>query len=237
MSRIEPGEGFRPSEGYAIFAGAIPTGIVESLKQDIAAVVRDEPVRPFGVRSLAIRCRKVAELAQSDECRDLVDGILGTRHRLVRSIFFDKLPGANWHVGWHQDLSIAVRERPDLPLPGFTGWTEKEGILHVQAPPAVLDQMITLRVHLDAAPSTNGPLRVIPGSHREGRLDSAVIEAWIDRGTAVTCEVEAGDVIAMRPQLLHASHRASEQGLGHRRVVHLEFAAEGILPDGLDWAN
>jgi hypothetical protein len=36
----------------------------------------------------------------------------------------------------------------------------------------------------------------------------------------------------MRPLLLHAS--ASARVPGHRRVIHLEYAAES-LPDGLEW--
>ena len=36
----------------------------------------------------------------------------------------------------------------------------------------------------------------------------------------------------MRPLLLHAS--ASGTALGHRRVIHLEYAAEA-LPEGLEW--
>ena len=77
-------------------------------------------------------------------------------------------------------------------------------------------------------------MRVLPGSHASGRLDPGMIATWSSRsGTrAVDCLVPAGGVVVMRPLLLHAS--ASGTGPGHRRVIHLEYAAEA-LPDGLEW--
>jgi hypothetical protein len=38
----------------------------------------------------------------------------------------------------------------------------------------------------------------------------------------------------MRPLLLHASSPAAKPQ--HRRVIHLEFAPEGLLPIPLRWA-
>jgi hypothetical protein len=32
----------------------------------------------------------------------------------VRSILFDKTPEENWPVAWHQDLTIAVREKKEI---------------------------------------------------------------------------------------------------------------------------
>lgn len=226
------------ADGFFIRRGVLEPDQIEQLREEIDAVVRDEPVKPFGVRSIAKRCQAVAALAELPAIRAIVSKAIDAPFKLVRSILFDKLPGSNWHVGWHQDLSIAVKERPAVEMPGYTGWTEKEGITHVQAPREVLDRMATLRIHLDNAPSENGPLRVIPGSHAEGRLNSEAIEEWIGRGEAVTCEMKAGDVLVMRPQLLHASHKSSSGGaFSHRRVVHLEFAPMEILPPALEWAE
>jgi hypothetical protein len=50
---------------------------------------------------------------------------LGPKCFAVRGIFFDKTRSSNWKVVWHQDLTIAVRERRDLD--GFTAWTMKAG--------------------------------------------------------------------------------------------------------------
>jgi hypothetical protein len=75
---------------------------------------------------------------------------------------------------------------------------------------------------------------VLPGSHTTGRLDAAAVAAWSARAgeLAVDCLVPAGGAVVMRPLVLHAS--ASRDGQGHRRVIHLEYAAEA-LPDGLRW--
>jgi Phytanoyl-CoA dioxygenase (PhyH) len=77
-------------------------------------------------------------------------------------------------------------------------------------------------------------MRVLPGSHADGRLDPAAIATWTARAYthAVDCLVPAGGVVVMRPLLLHAS--APGTGPGHRRVIHLEYAAE-TLPGGLAW--
>ncbi|PTY02018.1 phytanoyl-CoA dioxygenase [Verrucomicrobia bacterium LW23] len=144
----------------------------------------------------------------------------GPHVRCVRAILFDKTPDANWKVPWHQDLTIAVEKRVDLP--GYTAWTEKEGIPHVQPPVAVLENMLTARIHLDPCGSDNGALKVLPCTHLDGRLTSDAIGA---RRTAIeeyTCACKVGDVLFMRPLLLHASSPAATPS--RRRVLHLEFA-------------
>lgn len=35
--------------------------------------------------------------------------------RPVRALLFDKTQDMNWALGWHQDRTIAVRERIDVP--------------------------------------------------------------------------------------------------------------------------
>ncbi len=48
------------------------------------------------------------------------------------------------------------------------------------------------------------------------------------------CPAERGDVIIMRPLILHSSSMSDAPE--HRRVLHLESAASD-LPDGMDWAE
>ena len=45
----------------------------------------------------------------------------------------------------------------------------------MQPPVHVLEDMLALRFHLDDSHEDNGPLRVIPGSHRMGRLSVKTI--------------------------------------------------------------
>lgn len=221
--------------GFAIARNAVDSETRAHLLAELRAA-NDEAAtirragRGAGLRDLLNVVPATRALAESSALRALVEPVLGAQARVVRGIFFDKTPEANWKVAWHQDLTIAVRRQ--IETPGFTAWSTKAGITHVQPPAPVLERMLTLRVHLDDANEENGALRVIPESHRHGRLTASEIEAWRERNTSVLCVVEQGGVMAMRPLLLHASSQASRPR--HRRVLHFEYAAEK-LPAGLEW--
>ena len=127
--------------------------------------------------------------------------------------------------------TAAVRERVETP--GWGPWSEKAGVVHVQPPPAVLEGMVTIRIHLDDCGEDNGPLRVLPGTHRTGRFDvRAIADAAAER-RAVLCTARAGDCLVMRPLVLHASGKATGAA-DHRRVLHIEWAADD-LPGNLEW--
>ena len=151
----------------------------------------------------------------------------------VRAILFDKTPDANWKVAWHQDLTIAVQEKHDLLDHG--PWSLKDGVVHVQPPMPLLESMITLRLHLDDTPADNGALKVLPGSHRHGRLDAKAIAALRNSTSEHVCEARAGDILLMKPLILHASSASSNPG--HRRVVHVEYAPPNLLHPSLSWAE
>jgi ectoine hydroxylase-related dioxygenase (phytanoyl-CoA dioxygenase family) len=151
---------------------------------------------------------------------------LGSEFGLVRGLYFDKPPGAAWSLPWHRDLTIAVRDH-SLPTTLFRNPTTKAGVQHVEAPDEVLSQMLTLRIHLDDATPENGPLQVIPGSHKSRETNSA--------RAPVTVLARAGDVLAMRPLVMHASGNPAPGTNLHRRVIHLEFTAWMALPDGYTW--
>jgi hypothetical protein len=129
--------------------------------------------------------------------------VLGPGARPVRAILFDKTAERNWALGWHQDRTIVVRERIDAD--GYGPWTVKSGLIQVEPPFKVLERMVTLRVHLDAVDERNAPLRIVPGSHRLGRL----LEAEIGRAVATLgerlCFAERGDVWLYATTVVHAS--------------------------------
>ena len=133
---------------------------------------------------------------------------------------------------WHQDRAIAVAKRQELP--GWGPWTVKAGVVHVLPPAAVLEKMITVRLHLDDCDENNGPLRVLPGSHRHGILSAEQLAALRKQVPEVACLLPCGGALVMSPLLLHASSPA--QSPLHRRVLHIEFAPENLLPEGLAWA-
>jgi ectoine hydroxylase-related dioxygenase (phytanoyl-CoA dioxygenase family) len=161
--------------------------------------------------------------------RGLVDPVLGTDAFAVRGIFFDKIEGANWKVPPHQDVTIAVRERHDVD--GFRAWSVKEGLMHVQPPATVLERMATVRLHLDACGADNGPLRVVAGSHTQGKISADQVDRLAQGGERV-CAVGRGGAVIMRPLLVHSS--SPSENPSHRRVIHLEFAC-CELPAPLEW--
>ena len=180
----------------------------------------------YGARNLLELFPEAMQLWRRPPLVKLLGAVLGTDFGLVRGLFFDKPPAGSWSLPWHRDLTIAVVEH--LPLgEQFRNPTTKACVPHVEAPDEVLAQMLTLRIHLDDATTENGPLQVIPGSHAS--RDSAA------RHLPQTIFAKAGDVLAMRPLLLHSSGEAREGATLHRRVIHLEFAADEQLPEGYRW--
>jgi hypothetical protein len=219
--------------GYSIAEDVLSEIDVEQLRSGIASLPPGKEVKRrkgvYGVRNLLEICPEVRELACDVRIRNFVVPILGDRAFAVRAVFFDKMPSANWSLFWHQDNVIAVNQRLDLP--GYTGWSNKAGVWQVQPPVDILSRMVAVRVHLDDCGATNGPLRVLPGSHRHGWLDNE-LDDWKARVPEVVCLVRAGGVVTMCPLTLHAS--AVAETPEHRRVIHIEYANEE-LPGGLDW--
>lgn len=177
-----------------------------------------------------LRVPAVAELARSRRLLELVQPFLTDEPRPVRAIYFNKSADSNWLVAWHQDLTLALRERREVE--GFGPWSVKDGVPHVQPPVELLEQMVTVRLHFNDADETNGALRVVSGSHRLGRLSPEQIEEMRRGESEVVCSASAGDALLMRPLILHASSRSVS--MRPRRVLHIEYAAFS-LPMGLEW--
>ena len=156
--------------------------------------------------------------------------LLGPAARAVGAKLFDKSPARNWALGWHQDRTVAVRERRDVP--GFGQWTVKSGIPHCVPPFPLLERSLTLRLHLDPAGEANAPLLIAPGSHRLGPVAEAGLAAAVERCGIRACPAGAGDVWAYRTPILHASGRA--RAPARRRVLQLLYSADA-LPGGLEW--
>jgi hypothetical protein len=138
----------------------------------------------------------------------------------VQCTLFRKTPDCNWKVPYHQDLSIPVAEFVEHPA--LSGWSVKEDGRYVQAPSDLLDGLLAARLHLDPCDNDDGALRVVPGSHRLGRLNPERIAAMDKRRDEVVCTADVGDLLLMRPLLLHASSKAGRPS--GRRVLHFLFA-------------
>lgn len=216
-------------DGFAVAPAILDKAACLQLAHDLEKCLLQSPA---GVRELAAKVPSVAVLARSAAVRSLVEPVLGSGARLVRSVLFNKNSDSNWQVAWHQDLAIAVESQEDIE--GYASWSIKEGVVHVQPPIRVLEQMLTIRLHLDPADETNGALWVSPGSHRLGRLKASDAARVADQNGKHLCAAQTGDALLLRPLILHASRKATSAN--PRRVIHLEFAS-APLPSPLAWAE
>ncbi len=149
----------------------------------------------------------------------------------IECMLFSKSAQRNWLVAMHQDLSVPVREW--VRSEACRGWSQKDGRAFVQPPLCVLEELLVVRLHLDNCTAANGALRVVPGSHRHGRVNPRRMETLRAENGEVVCEVPRGGVLLMRPLVLHASSKAFEEI--PRRVLHFVFGRPA-LPEGLTWA-
>lgn len=190
--------------------------------------IRSRDGSVFAGRNLLDWFPEVRDIWRRAPLIDLLRDLLGDRFGLVRALFFDKPPERSWTLPWHKDLTIAVMSGdPESLL--FAKPTKKAGVPHVEAPTELLERMLTLRLHLDDVTAENGPLKVVPGSHRFGKdLALATREPQ-------TILAKRGDVLAIRPLVTHASGHSHPESRQHRRILHLEFADRPALADGYTW--
>lgn len=212
------------TQGFQIIPRVFTESEIKVLREEAEKLSRNEG--SACVRRIRSKSEKMDELATSERLR----GLLTIGLSPVRSILFDKTPEENWPVAWHQDLTIAVSEQHDIE--GYGPWSCKDGVVHVQPPLEVLENMMTLRIHLDDTPDSNGALRVIPKSHRKGKIDSRAVRSHLNT-SEVICACNAGDVLLMSPLILHASKRAESPK--KRRILHFEYAVPNSLDDRLSW--
>lgn len=173
----------------------------------------------------------LSQIGGAHRVQSLVAEYIGAAARPVRVLLFDKRDGGNWALGWHQDRTIEVQERIDMT--GFGPWTIKQGRPHVAPPVAMLEDMITVRLHIDAVDHENGPLLVSPGSQKLGLIPEKDVSGVVEGGAVEECLADAGDVWIYSTLILHASAKAAPGR--QRRVVQIDFSAE-TLPGGLAWA-
>jgi hypothetical protein len=217
-------------DGFAILDAVFPAPRVEEITQSLESAfeVADPGVMRtasaiYGARNVLQLWPGAADVCREPRLKDFVLAVLGPKAGVVRALFFDKPPEQSWTLPPHRDLTIAVREHRSGTR--FSHSTTKAGVPHYEAPPDVLERMLTLRVHLDPMTAENGPLTLVPGSHRD---EGSAREAVTPLGPA-------GDVLAMRPLVVHGSRHTKEGTQLRRRVLHLELAAMHELPDGIAW--
>ena len=223
-------------DGFAILPALSPEAVATALAEwaevtrahaNDESLLTGEGGPAYGARNLLDLWPTVVELVRVPVLREVLLDALGEGAGVVRVLYFDKPPGHSWALPWHKDCSLAVEAHGRSGA--FTKPTVKAGVPHVIAPKELLDRMLTVRIHLDAMTSENGPLRVIPGSHR------AYHQSNDPHREAVALHCAAGDAILMRPLVTHASGHSKPGAKLYRRIVHLECAADAELPEGYRW--
>lgn len=174
----------------------------------------------FAARGLL---RKLPELGRQLEACGvdaLASAVLGDRAVPIDATFFDKHARANWTVPGHQDRIMAV-----------AGTTKRkhrirDGITYAELDAETLAGLVALRIHFDATDGDTGALCVVRGSHRNGILSNAqILKEPLER--YVPCAAAAGDVLVLRPLLLHRS--SPSRGDGQRRVLHVVYATNELV--------
>ncbi|KQM70595.1 phytanoyl-CoA dioxygenase family protein [Sphingomonas sp. Leaf20] len=212
-------------DGAQIFAGALDNATCLSIEQAIADLPSDVPGVRIGFAP-ALR----AMLAVEGPIGSIAASASGPNARAVRAVLFDKTAARNWALGWHQDRTIVVEQRAGVD--GFGPWTVKAGLIQVEPPFAILERMVTIRVHLDPVDTTNAPLRIVPGSHRLGRLTEASIKHVVEDRGERECLANRGDVWLYATPIVHGSRAADPPR--RRRVLQVDYAAVD-LPSPLRW--
>ena len=216
--------------GFTILPTLFSQEVTDQILEEIAKL---SPHRSrAGVRH-ALGLDPVGKIARCPQLITLASAVLGADAFPFRATLFDKTQAANWLVVWHQDTALPLRERQELP--GWGPWSVKEGIKYAHAPATALSQVLALRIHFDDSRCENGPLRVLPGTHKLGVLSDDQIHDLSRRIPPVDCVAAKGGVVAMRPLVVHSSSKSQIDI--PRRVLHIEYAASESIAAPLRLAS
>ena len=142
---------------------------------------------------------------------DCVTELIGPNVKYHHSKVNSKLPGSATAVKWHQDFPFTPHSNDDL---------------------------VTALLMIDEVSAENGPLQVVPGSHKgeiydlwhdgifTGAVDDAVTRFCLDN--AVTCTGHAGSLCLMHTRLLHGS--APNLSARPRTLFITVYSAEDAIP-------
>ena len=160
------------------------------------------------------------DLARDPDITDPVAALIGENIRLYGGKINIKAAGFGAPVGWHQDWAFY---------------------------PHTNDDVLTISIFLDDMDAENGPLCVMPGSHKGpifnhhsngafcGALDQD--ESQLDFKQAVSMTGRAGDMLIFHARAVHGSE--SNRSNRQRRLLLLEMTAADAWPlagfrDGYD---
>ena len=139
------------TDDFATYGAQLFKGALKLCIDDLEAALVSLPPDEAGVRLHGIKALK--PLLAGDGCIGTVAAtVLGASARPVRAILFNKSPETNWSLAWHQDRTICVKEKREVP--DYGPWSMKSGMVHVAPPFDLLTRMVTLRARHQGAPAT-----------------------------------------------------------------------------------
>ena len=184
----------------------------------------------FAIRQFLKEIPEAVNLIFNQNIQKIIQDVFGENYFVVKSIYFDKPEKSNWYVPYHQDLTISVDKKKEMK--GFNFWTTKQNQFSVQPPLEILENIYTIRIHLDDTDEKNGALKIIPNSHSKKIYRPETID-W-NTETEEFCTIKKGGIMIMKPLLLHGSNRTIDNR--KRRVIHIEFS-DIELPEKLNWSE
>ncbi len=217
------------SVGFAVERSAIrPEGLARLLELCVAnseaITVRHRSGEPFAVRGLLWSCPELARALLDLGPTALATSVLGKPAFPVDATFFDKQARANWTVPAHQDRVLPVS---DASLDAH----HRHGLSYAEPRAEILAQLLAIRIHFDACDADSGALSLAPASHHRGVIADEQIASFSLAEFRV-CAAASGDLLLMRPLVLHRS--SPTQAVGQRRVLHVVYATEQP-GSGLTW--
>lgn len=226
------------TEGFAIIEKVYDENEIEKLITIIENVTGNKTEKStfrksddlFAIRQFHKEIPESLNYIFNQNLIDIIKSNFGEDYFITKSIYFDKPEKSNWFVSYHQDLTISVDKKMDIE--NFENWTNKQNQFAVQPPREILENIFTIRIHLDKTTKENGALKVLNKSHKKGiyRTENVDIENEIE----TICEIDKGGIMIMKPLLFHASNKTTNNE--RRRVIHIEFSNQN-LPNQLKWSE
>ena len=155
--------------------------------------------------------RSPFELVTDPQVLDIVAALIGPDILLYNVTYIIKEPGSAAHVSWHQDL---------------TYW----GLSH--------DDQVTMWLALSPATAQSGCMRMIPASHKAGRISHALTNdesnvllqgqtvPGVSEDNAVSCPLQPGEASFHHGWTLHAS--GPNTGKDRRIGLNVQYLAPHV---------
>jgi len=212
-------------DGYVRLAGFFSPDEIEPLRR----ACLDDPSLGGALMALADSAGNAQEVVPYTELSDDLVGIIPRLERVVAGA--EALLGTTpYH--WHSKLSM---KQPASE--GTWDWHQDYGYWYHQG--VLRPDMLTLGIAVDENNAENGPMSVIKGSHKLGRIDhcrmgeaTGVDPVWLDhvlkKLERVEWHLKVGDAVYFHCNLLHASgpNRSTEP----RTIIHCSYNAADNSP-------